>query len=243
MGEPLVAIWFEESVQSCTGFALMSTETPSTTLRRPTTPDIRLVHGLILLILMAVPAIHPALNRWPFAQAIPALGYAGLLMFLPGFRKSAQWLRVGKLNSHAIIASAVVSVISATALVTWALASHPDFHRFAERIPVGGLLSTILGGLVFAVLNATMEEVAWRGVILDALEARAGMVVAVLLQGIAFGIGHWSGIPGGPVGVILASLYGITFGVLRKYEDGLLLCIAAHICADTTIYCLVASSR
>jgi len=70
-----------------------------------------------------------------------------------------------------------------------------------------------------------------------------GTIFAVGLQGVAFGIGHWSGIPGGFAGVILASLYGTLLGALRKSENGLLLCIAAHICADTTIYCLVASSR
>jgi membrane protease YdiL (CAAX protease family) len=119
---------------------------------------------------------------------------------------------------------------------------HPDFHRFTPRIPAGGFAALFAGGTIFALLNAAAEEVAWRGVIQDALEARLGTFVAIVGQGIAFGAGHYAGIPGGIVGVVLAGLFGILLGILRQAENGLLLCILTHICADATIYTLVAAA-
>ena len=94
----------------------------------------------------------------------------------------------------------------------------------------------LVAGFVFAALNAILEELVFRGVLLDALEAQWGGMVAVVTTAILFGLGHLSGYPPGRDGAILAGLYGVVLGWLRVRTGGLFLPIFAHIGADATIY-------
>lgn len=217
-------------------------ETPLDSRMRPHPLDLPIARGLLLLGLMAVPSLSPLLNRWPVAQLLPIVCFTLLLLAIPPLRRDARWLRAGKLDRRAAAAAVFLAAASSASLLAWARAAGPDFHRFASRIPTDGPIAVLLGGTVFALVNATVEETAWRGVIQDALEARLGIAAAVAGQALAFGAGHYAGIPGGIAGVFLASLYGFMLGLLRRAVDGLLLCIAAHVCADATIYALVARS-
>jgi membrane protease YdiL (CAAX protease family) len=60
----------------------------------------------------------------------------------------------------------------------------------------------ILLGLGFALFNAAVEEMIWRGVIFDSLErARLPTISVVLMQAVSFGVVHLHGFPSGSVGI------------------------------------------
>jgi membrane protease YdiL (CAAX protease family) len=98
------------------------------------------------------------------------------------------------------------------------------------------------GIIAFAALNAAFEEIIWRGVVMDALEAAVGRGwCAWLLQGIGFGVWHYAGFPSGWVGVGLATIFALMMGMLRMRGRGMLAPWIAHVFADVTIFILVAA--
>ena len=87
-------------------------------------------------------------------------------------------------------------------------------EAFVPPLPVGLLIA---GGLIFSMANAAVEEGAYRGVILHALDRSLGPgFAALLLQALAFGAIHIRGFPRGWLGVGLACIYGLLMGVIRR---------------------------
>ena len=95
----------------------------------------------------------------------------------------------------------------------------------------------MLLGLGFALFNAAVEEMIWRGVVFHALE-RTGLPTfqVVLMQAVSFGVVHLHGFPSGSLGILLASAYGAILGVLRWQTRGLLVPFVAHAVTDLSIF-------
>jgi hypothetical protein len=92
------------------------------------------------------------------------------------------------------------------------------------------------GGLIFAMLNAAVEEAAYRGVFLHALDRSLGPgFAALLLQAAAFGAIHIRGFPRGWLGVGLASIFGLFMGVIRRRAGGMFAPWIAHVFTDVVI--------
>jgi membrane protease YdiL (CAAX protease family) len=97
-----------------------------------------------------------------------------------------------------------------------------------------GLL--IAGGLIFAMLNAAVEEAAYRGVFLHALDRSLGSgFLPLLLQALAFGAIHIRGFPRGWIGVGLACIFGLLMGVIRRRAGGMFAPWIAHVFTDVVI--------
>jgi membrane protease YdiL (CAAX protease family) len=64
----------------------------------------------------------------------------------------------------------------------------------------------------------------------------------VIGQALAFGVGHAHGYPPGPLGIGMASVYGLLQGVLRQRAGGLAAPWISHVCADATIFWLVVAA-
>jgi Type II CAAX prenyl endopeptidase Rce1-like len=105
--------------------------------------------------------------------------------------------------------------------------------------------------LVFlAVINATCEELICRGFWRYELEltARCTKSQSNILQGMIFGVWHYSGIPSGWIGVLLTTVYGWAMGFLSDWNvnndttatSGLLLPIITHSIADYYIFTVLA---
>nr|WP_286170853.1 CPBP family intramembrane glutamic endopeptidase [Bacillus sp. NTK071] len=54
------------------------------------------------------------------------------------------------------------------------------------------LKSILLFGILFAIVNATLEEVIWRGIMLSSLKRNVSTFYAVLITSIGFGLLHIS---------------------------------------------------
>jgi uncharacterized protein len=89
---------------------------------------------------------------------------------------------------------------------------------------------------MFSMANAAVEEGAYRGVILHALDRSLGPgFAALLLQAIAFGAIHIRGFPRGLLGVGLACIYGLLMGVIRRRAGGMFAPWLAHVFTDIVI--------
>jgi membrane protease YdiL (CAAX protease family) len=67
------------------------------------------------------------------------------------------------------------------------------------RLPGFGLL---IAGIIFAFLNAFLEELLFRGIFFGAVESQTGTTMAVVITAALFGFGHMHGYPPGPTGAV-----------------------------------------
>ncbi len=108
--------------------------------------------------------------------------------------------------------------------------------------PVAGAnpdLRALLPAIVFAVANSCMEEAAYRGALLRWLMPAFGVVPAVALQAIVFGLAHGTGTDfiGSPLPVMAATAAaGLALGILAMRTGSLLPAIAIHIALDIPVY-------
>ena len=204
--------------------------------------DWRAVHGGLLILFLPIPMLIPALAGWPWHILIPLLGYALVVCIVGPMRRSVKWLHFGRLDWRVLGVTAAIVLVSSAALVLYYLLFRPDLSHLSEHFPAATGLSLFLVGALFSVVNALMEELAFRGIVMDALEAQLQPMTALSAQALAFGAAHYHGIPAGPIGVVLASIYGLMLGMLRRWSKGLAAPVIAHICADATIFAIVIQS-
>jgi membrane protease YdiL (CAAX protease family) len=179
----------------------------------------------------------PALS---FLLIIPIVFYTGIVLTVGPIRRTTTWLMWGAVTPRLVVGSIVVVAVSSTALVAWYLFLHPDITVFTQFIPARPLWQLLIGGLGFALLNATVEEVIFRGIVWDGVEEIVSNRWGILLiQAVFFGTAHFQGVPNGIVGACLAFIYGIMLGVIRMRSRGLLMVTITHVFADIVIFCIL----
>lgn len=166
------------------------------------------------------------------------IGYLLIVWATPWLRSTIDWMRWGLLDRTVVLLSVGFAALSGVALILWHQIFRPDLQdllrAFVPDLPIWILL---LGGVPFSMVNAAVEEVAYRGVLLSALRsAFATTIAAVIGQALAFGILHFhAGFPRGIIGVLLAVVYGGMMAILRLRSDGMLAPWGAHVLTDMTI--------
>src|SRR5437899_3977224 len=195
------------------------------------------IHLAILLWSLTLFSVIPGTRRWPWVFLVPVLLYWALVQSFRPLRLTAAWLRVGHPTLPMWIAAATVAVGSAVSLLLWFKLARPDVSWQRGLIPTWSPGKLVLLSLGFALFNAAVEEMIWRGVIFDALE-RTGMPLAlvVLMQAVSFGVVHLHGFPSGSAGILLASAYGAILGLLRAKTRGLLVPFVTHAVTDSSIF-------
>ena len=181
-----------------------------------------------------------ALSGVPYFQVVLAIGllcYAGVVRGVPWLRGTATWARWGSFDATVGSLSAAAWLLAAAALLSWYLLLHPNIadivKAFVPALPLGLLIA---GGLIFSMVNAAVEEGAYRGVILHALDRSLGPgFAALLLQALAFGAIHIRGFPRGWLGVGLACIYGLLMGVIRRRAGGMFAPWITHVFTDVVI--------
>jgi membrane protease YdiL (CAAX protease family) len=181
-----------------------------------------------------------ALSRVTYFQVVlgvALLCYAGIVRGVPWLRGTATWARWGSFDATVRFLSLAAWLLSAAALLSWYLLLHPNvadiLEAFVPDLPLGLL---IVGGLIFSMVTAAVEEAAYRGVFLHALDRSLGPgFAALLLQALAFGAGHIRGFPGGWIAVGLACIYGLLMGVIRRRAGGMFAPWIAHVFTDVVI--------
>jgi CAAX protease family protein len=175
-----------------------------------------------------------------YFQVVLTLGllcYAAVVRGVPWLRGTATWARWGSFDATVRFLSVAAWLLAAAALLSWYLLLHPNVadlvKAFVPDRPLGVLIA---GGLIFSMVNAAVEEGAYSGVILHALDRSLGTGFApLLLQAVAFGAVHIRGFPRGWIGVGLACIYGLLMGVIRRRAGGMFAPWIAHVFTDVVI--------
>ena len=177
-----------------------------------------------------------------------ALIFIGMLIVL-GTRPADAYLLPGQINARSSIRLPgqagylrwtiagplwIVILILLTGLGTLALGSMPSVINLGAALPLIALAA------LAAALNSFWEEVAYRAAPLSQLAPVIGESPAVLLLAIWFGIGHYYGIPSGPVGVVIAAATGLLFGRAMIETRGLAWPWALHFTIDLVIFVVIA---
>jgi uncharacterized protein len=181
--------------------------------------------------------VFAGVRYFPVVLAGGLLGYAGVVRAVPWLRGTATWARWGSFGATVRFFCVAAWLLAAAALLSWYLLLHPNIADIVEAfVPAQPLGLLIAGGLIFSMVNAAVEEGAYRGVILHALDGSLGPgFAALLLQAVAFGAIHIRGFPSGWLGVGLACIYGLLMGVIRRRAGGMFAPWIAHVFTDVVI--------
>lgn len=190
---------------------------------------------LVLAMLAPLPAILGVFS-WQARMILALLAWGVVARARPGVRASREWRARG---SVPVIATIGVGGVTPIALGAWLLIMRPDLTDVAKAVPAVPLALLVVGASLFAIVNATLEELVWRGVIQDRLAPSFSPSAIITLQAASFGAQHMHGVPRGIVGVLLAGTWAVMLGVLRRHGQGLLAPVLAHVMADTTIAVII----
>jgi membrane protease YdiL (CAAX protease family) len=170
----------------------------------------------------------------------PIAVYTVIVLVVPRIRRRATWLSWGAVTPRLVVASLAVVATSSAALVLWYLLLRPDIMVWTRYFPQVPLWQLLIGGLGFALVNAVVEEVVYRGILWEGLTGLSGRFsVVLILQGLLFGLAHLWGVPNGIVGAGLAFLYGLMLGTIRLWARGLLMAVVTHVFADVVIFLIL----
>jgi membrane protease YdiL (CAAX protease family) len=136
----------------------------------------------------------------------------------------------------------VFAAVSGAMLLLWYVTARPDLADLVRTfIPAWPLWLLVPAAFAFAVVNAAVEEAAYRGVVLGSLDtARFPAAAALVLQAVAFSALHFrAGFPRGLVGVALTFMYGLALGALRRRAGGLMAPFVTHVLTDMVIVAIV----
>jgi membrane protease YdiL (CAAX protease family) len=198
--------------------------------------------GLALTTTIAAFALPWQVAWWPLPGLAGVGAYlaAGRLPFLRTGPMIA-WRR-GRLGRGEWVAISAVGLIASTGLLIYQR-MHPATFEFGA-----GLLNQLpawsppLVGPAFVAVNAAVEEMLFRGMILTHLTRAVGTWPALITQAVGFGALNLHGYPDGVIGVAMTAGYGLLLGLLRLRASGLLACWIAHAVADAVIFAFIAQA-
>lgn len=200
--------------------------------------DVVVPLGLFCVICMVLASFGLPSQIW-FALGLGA--YLTICKSVQWLHGTLVWLKAGAVTRDVAFLTIASTLLAAISLIIWFLSIQPNITDLIEGfVPNWNIALLIMGGLMFSIVNAAVEEGAYRGVIMAALEKTIGSGVApVLLQAVAFGTLHINGFPRGWIGVGLASAFGLLMALIRRRSQGMLAPWAAHVCTDIVIVGIV----
>lgn len=163
----------------------------------------------------------------PLAGLILVLGkrfwYKAAYALAPGRDELVHGLRVSV---------ALSSLLGALVWMTWAISGGDGGLLAVDGASLFFSRTTPLVALALSVIAAVAEELCFRGVLLDALDARVPTKAAVAIQAVAFGLIHAG--YGSLLHVLAATAFGVVVGVLAV-RSGLVPAIGTHLSVNLVI--------
>lgn len=228
---PLGSIWLPAGAAAC----VLAAAVTAVAWSRRDGPVVLVGAMAVLLALLGVIGV-------PFGLWFAVLGPVVASRRVRWIGPPGGWVPPGRASPRILGFAALTVVGAAAALAGW-VATGPQLGAATEElIELARVTPPIVVGLsvvVFVVVNATAEEVAYRVVAFDVARRLAGPWLAVVVQAAAFGTLHVAGFPAGLAGMALTFLYGLALGAIRLLTGGLRLAIGVHMLADATIAALV----
>ena len=189
---------------------------------------------------------HGRLFVDPFFELLPS---AGVALTLVGGRLTraelslavgdfGRRLRIGRFAPTWWVATPLLTVILAGPLLAQlSLTVGPDPSALPRVVPL------VPAALIFAGLNAFLEEFRFRAAPLARLVPALGTGQALAVTSILFGLGHYYGHPSGLSGVVLASIAGWLLGLALRGTRGIAAPWLIHGFQDVVIFAAVAMAE
>lgn len=163
-------------------------------------------------------------------------------IFLPHGRLVIfHWIKIGVVTGNILFLSISLSMISVIGLLVWSFTfqhNHGPIQKFLEKS------FTVTHIPIFAATNALIEEIEYRGVIMEGLIRQREDIgvfsplfqVICISQAILFASEHFQmGFPSGYIGFLMVFVWGWALGVIRYLAKGMLAVYLIHVVADLTI--------
>ncbi len=167
------------------------------------------IHGAVFLAALGVALIVMSPLRWPWYLVLPLLAYVIVVVAWPRLRRTAPRLALGRMVGRPLVAAVVLAVTTVVALVGFQALVRPYVAGMAAELPAAAFGSLLVAGVCFSVTNAALEELIFRGVLWEVTAAEWNRGVALGATTILFGLGHVHGYPPGPLGAVLAGIFGM----------------------------------
>lgn len=90
--------------------------------------------------------------------------------------------------------------------------------------------------LLFAAMNAFTEEIIFRYFLIAGLDGKIKKTTLCILSGVLFGLPHYWGAPGGPIGVVMAGILGYVLAKSTIETRGLGIAWRIHFVQDIVIF-------
>jgi len=148
---------------------------------------------------------------------------------LLGMKKPEPWSRIGSIFAF------VFAVVTFAFLM---LTRKPSSEMFFNALPL------IPVALLIAAMNAFNEEFTLRASLLSTLAPIIGKQQALVITTVHFGLGHFYGVPDGPLGVLLSAFLGWFLGKSLLETKGFFWAWIIHFLPDVfifTFYAMLAS--
>ena len=200
------------------------------------------IHGSLFFAALVIVTVGFPLLRWPWYLALPLLIYGVIVLVMGPLRRTAPKLAFGRMSGRPLVGAAILALTTTSVLVGFQVLIRPDVNDLAAKLPVDWFGNLFLAGVCFSVVNAALEELIFRGILWEVISEEWNNLTALGVTAVLFGVGHIDGYPPGPIGAILAGLYGIALGGLRWWTGGLALATACHVGADATIFCILTAN-
>lgn len=190
--------------------------------------------SFLLLIWTGCKYVAPLYQIWPLTFLLPL---ASTLLYSFFIQKPLRpMLTLGRIDSQGIKLAILASLVSIVALHIWLVRFDPDLQIQQGLVPNGNFLVLAAMLIGFALLNAGMEEIIYRGWWFQHTDSLLERSTLLLCQATAFGAAHVvGGVPGGSIGFMMTFCYALMLGGLRLYSGGLLLPLCVHITTDIYI--------
>jgi len=202
----------------------------------------RTLHACLFFAALGATVVGLAPPSWPWYLLLPMLAYAGVVLAIPLLRRTAPRLKIGRTGGPPLTCAIVLAITTSAVLVAFHLLARPNIAELATKLPPSLFGSVILAGVVFSLVNAAMEELVFRGLLWAIVAEEWNERIALVLTSLMFGVLHLHGYPPGPLGAVLAGLYGFALGFLRRWTGGIGLALACHVFADATVFGLLNST-
>lgn len=194
------------------------------------------LHVTTLCALGALASVTRGFGIHPFPLLAAMCAYGLVVLASPRLRLSADWAHSGSWDAGSLRLALLTALLPLVGLPLWRALSLSDLAPLVAIVADIPAWALPFIGLAFALVNGLVEEVAFRGIVLDGLMSAVGVRAAVVLQAAAFGLVHVDGLPGGLLGVVLSGLYGVVLGAIRLRSRGMVAPYAAHVLADLVLF-------
>lgn len=172
---------------------------------------------------------------------------SGVVAGSVGVDSLCRALRPGSINDiRLLLVGAIVACCTVLALCLWSWGV--DGQHGVLQAVLGPFLARRFAVPAFAMVNALIEEIEFRGLLMEALlrdhDTLTVVASVVWLQALLFAVQHYKGgFPCGHTGFVLVLVWALVLGAIRYCADGCLLVYLIHVVADTTVALLICRSQ